>query len=189
MSDTREQWLNRAVGFCRAHLADRAQIDLPTAVRVSCGFPGGRGSSRKTIGQCWPAELSADATREMFISPTLSVVREILATLLHECIHAALPANVGHKGPFKRAAIAAGLEGKMTATVASATLVPTLDSWSATLGAYPGAALSLAGRVVQSTRLIKVECPCGCVARITRKWLDQVGEPTCGCGGLMVANI
>ena len=127
MSDTREQWLNRAVGFCRAHLADRAQIDLPTAVRVSCGFPGGRGSSRKTIGQCWPAELSADATREMFISPTLSVVREILATLLHECIHAALPANVGHKGPFKRAAIAAGLEGKMTATVASATLVPTLD--------------------------------------------------------------
>jgi len=39
----------------------------------------------------------------------------------------------------------------------------------------------------QGTRMLKVVCQeCGCVVRMTRKWLDEVGEPTCGCGGKMV---
>lgn len=34
----------------------------------------------------------------------------------------------------------------------------------------------------QSTRLLKIECPaCGCVARITARWLTAVGAPSCGC--------
>ncbi len=36
--------------------------------------------------------------------------------LLHEMIHAAVGIDAGHKGPFKRAAIAVGLAGPMTAT-------------------------------------------------------------------------
>lgn len=186
MSDTREQWLIRATTLCGTRLESLAGITLPAAVRVSCGFPGGRGSSRKAVGQCWPSELSADQTREMFISPVLSNTRDILATILHECIHAALPAKVGHKGPFKRAALAVGLTGKMTATVASEALLPILDGWSAQLGAYPGAALSLAGRVKQTTRLIKIVCgDCGFIARASQGALDDAGFPTCGCGGRM----
>jgi len=38
----------------------------------------------------------------------------------------------------------------------------------------------------QGCRLLKVVCECGCVVRMTRKWLDEVGPPTCGCGGAMV---
>jgi hypothetical protein len=34
--------------------------------------------------------------------------------------------------------------------------------------------------------LLKVTCECGCVVRMTRKWLDEVGPPTCGCGTAMV---
>jgi hypothetical protein len=35
----------------------------------------------------------------------------------------------------------------------------------------------------QTTRMLKVECPaCGCIARMTAKWLEEVGPPTCGCG-------
>jgi len=38
----------------------------------------------------------------------------------------------------------------------------------------------------QGCRLLKVVCECGCVVRMTRKWLDEVGPPTCGCGSAMV---
>lgn len=39
----------------------------------------------------------------------------------------------------------------------------------------------------QSTRLIKVECPCcGYVARVTRKWLKE-GRPKCPKGETMLA--
>ena len=41
----------------------------------------------------------------------------------------------------------------------------------------------------QGTRMIKVTCAdCGCVVRMTRKWLDEQGAPTCGCGGAMHAE-
>lgn len=36
------------------------------------------------------------------------------------------------------------------------------------------------------SRLLKVECnSCGCNVRMTRKWIDSSGLPTCGCGGSM----
>lgn len=32
----------------------------------------------------------------------------------------------------------------------------------------------------QTTRLIKYQCrACGCIIRITRKWIDEVGAPLC----------
>ena len=39
----------------------------------------------------------------------------------------------------------------------------------------------------QTTRMLKVECPaCGCIIRMTSKWLEEVGTPTCGCGTRML---
>jgi hypothetical protein len=33
------------------------------------------------------------------------------------------------------------------------------------------------------SRMVKVRCfRCGCIARITREWLDEIGAPSCGCG-------
>ena len=32
----------------------------------------------------------------------------------------------------------------------------------------------------------RVECPdCGCIVRMTEKWIDDAGLPTCGCGAKM----
>lgn len=104
----------------------------------------------------------------------------MLATLLHEIIHAICGPEVGHKGAFKRIALAVGLEGKMTAAVAGAELTKRLNALAKTLGAYPHKALS--GRSVkkkQSTRMIKViaESCCEYVCRVTRKWIDEQGLP------------
>lgn len=38
----------------------------------------------------------------------------------------------------------------------------------------------------QTTRMKRVSCKqCGCLIRMTRKWLDDAGAPTCACGGMM----
>jgi hypothetical protein len=181
---TREQWLLRALALVSAHLYATSQSVVPETVRVSCGFPGGRGAGLKAIGQCWPTELSADQTTEIFISPVLANPIDVLAVLVHEAVHAAVGCKHGHKAPFRRVAVLAGLEGKMTATVASEGLKATLQGWLDSLGIYPHATLSMSGRKKQSTRLVKCEClSCKMIVRTTQKWLDQTGAPMCACNG------
>lgn len=192
---TREEWLTDAAVMCLHHINTNTGIyengvDMPL-LAVSCGFPGGRSASGKNaaIGQCWSSQASAAGRTEIFISPTISDPIVVLATLLHEVIHAVVGLECGHKGEFKRVAIACGLEGKMTATVASEALKSVLATWVSHLGEYPHAQLtpSASGIKKQSTRLIKVECPsCGYTVRTTQKWL-QVGVPTCVCGTDMIA--
>jgi hypothetical protein len=89
-----------------------------------------------------------------------------------------------HGKEFKRLAVAVGLEGKMTATVASESLKQRLNALISEIGAYPHAALNpgLSGVKKQGTRLNKVTCPlCGYTCRVTQKWLDEVGAPFCPC--------
>lgn len=184
--DTREQWLLSALGLIGAYLTYKAEVSVPVSTRVSCGLAGGR-IGAKRIGECWNIASSADGSTEIFISPVLSDVtgrQGVLATLVHEAIHAAVGVEHGHKKPFKTAAIAAGLEGKMTATQASDKLMNMIAMWSSQLGNYPHASMNGSGRKKQSTRLIKVICmnpDCGYVLRTTAKWIDKCGAPLCTC--------
>jgi len=184
---TREEWLNEALTYVRDLIQQTSGAIVPDAVRVSCGFPGGRGTGLKAIGQCWPTELSADQTTEIFISPILSDGLVVLSTLVHEAVHAAVGCQHGHKAPFAKVAKAAGLEGKMTATVASEGLNTTMGNWLIELGNYPHAALSMNGRKKQSTRLLKAYCAIDAsiekpyTVRITQKWVTELGAPICPC--------
>ena len=60
-------------------------------------------------------------------------------------------------------------------------LAEKLEKIGEKLGPYPHASLMINKREgKQTTRLLKVQCPeCGYVARVTRKWLDEVGGPLC----------
>jgi hypothetical protein len=184
---TREEWLNNAVIIADAHIYATSGMRLNTAVRVSCGFPRGRGQSNKAIGQCWPTELSADQTAEIFISPTLDKGLDVLGVLVHELVHAIVGCVHGHKAPFKKVAVAAGLEGKMTSTTASMGLLAIMGGWLEQLGEYPHAALSMSGRKKQSTRLLKAYCAIDAIqekpytVRITQKWVTELGAPICPC--------
>ena len=149
---------------------------------------GGRGpkkSGSHTIGECFCSSASKDGTHEIFISPYLEESTDVLAVLLHELIHAWVGIKAKHGKAFKVVAVKAGLEGKMTATIAGADLCKQLKAWSNELGPYPHARLGMGGdrlKPKQGTRMLKLECPkCGYAARTTRKWLD-VGLPTCVCG-------
>ena len=181
---TRESWLTAAAHAMRP-MFDAQGADKYPKFRVSCGWP--KGARGKTIGQAWHPKDSGDATSELFISPSLDNVGEVLATLMHELVHAVVGNEAGHKGPFRKLAKGLGLEGKMTATVAGEQLAADLLLLNGALGPYPHAELSKLSVTKQSTRMLRCKCPkCGCILRMTSKWLEEAGTPTCGCGSEMV---
>ena len=181
--ETREQWLTAALQPLGRLIADKANEILPDAVKASCGFPGG-GSARKRIGECWSDKSSAIQAHEIFISPVLQDAVTVLDTLLHEAIHATVGVEHGHRAPFKRVALACGLTGKMTSTVAGPELRAALIGIALELGTYPHGSLSLADRKKQSTRLVKCQCTdCGYIVRTTAKWIEKLGPPLCPCNG------
>lgn len=184
---TREAWLVAAIDALSPLFTELAEVDLP-AVRVSVGWPGGRGKKNAVIGQCWATKAAADEVAQVFISPVLDDGLRVLDVLAHELVHAVDDCKSGHKGNFAKIARAIGLEGKMTATVASEHLRGHLSILLEKLGDYPHAALAATaqgadGPKKQGTRMLKVECAegSGYKVRMTRQWIDEVGLPICPC--------
>jgi hypothetical protein len=128
-------------------------------------------------------ESSGDRYNEIFISPVIHDPVEVLSVEVHEIIHALDNCKSGHKGYFKTAMKAVGLEGKATATHAGTELTARLNAIASKLGRYPHNTLNPATREkVQTTRLLKITCPgCGYTARVTRQWIET-GLPVCPCG-------
>lgn len=177
-SRTRERWLLSAATALDSALFAPAAAILPP-YRVSCGWP--RRGKRGTIGQCWSDKASEDKHHEIFISPALADAPKVLSTLAHEMIHASVGLEAKHGKTFRRVALAIGLEGKMTSTMAGEAFkrmtIPILTD----LGPYPHAKLNVADSARQKagTRLIKAECPgCGYIIRTTKKWA-AFGFPIC----------
>ena len=184
----REEWLCECIQQLRLDF-EQVGNALPQKIRASCSWPSksGLANKKRRIGEAWSAKNSADQSCEVFISPVLKDPIEVSATLVHELVHCAVGVEEGHKGKFPRLAKALGLVGKMTTTTASAELKAHLQQLTDAIGPYPHAELTHSNASKkQGCRLLKVVCECGCVVRMTRKWLDEVGPPTCGCGGAMM---
>jgi hypothetical protein len=179
---TREEWLSVFVKYMRP-VFTAAGSPLPERIRISCAFPV---RTTKAIGQILSHRLSADRTREIFISPVLSDAARVCDVVIHELVHAALPEKCGHGKEFRRLALKLGLTGKMTATIAGDRLRAWLENIIPVfLGPYPHSKVaSLDVGRKQTTRLIKLQCPvCEVIIRTTRQWLAETGAPICACGG------
>lgn len=183
----RERWLELAVEKLTP-LFKQAELAVPE-LRVSCGFPSkcALATKKRRIGECWDGLMSADGKPQLFISPMLVTTDDaggVLATLVHEMVHASIGCKAGHGPKFKKAMTKVGLEGKPTATTASENLINTLKAIVLELGAYPHSELKLVKeRKVQTTRMHKCSCPeCDYTIRLTRKWLE-VGVPNCPVEG------
>lgn len=166
---------------------------MPDVVRVSVGFTSA-GARSRAIGECWSGVAAEDGRCQVFVHPALSESVRVLGVLAHELAHAAVGVQHGHRGPFARVARGLGLEGKLTATTEGPVFIKLAESIISDLGAYPHSALdSTTAKKKQTTRMLKVTCReeddgCGCVIRMTAKWLDQAGAPTCACGTPMSAD-
>jgi hypothetical protein len=182
---TREDWLKAGADLLAPLFKDNS-YDLPPT-RYSCGWPSVSGLANKSrrIGECWTFEASKDKHYEIFISPVLDNPIEVLAVLAHEIVHACVGIEHKHRGPFAKLARAIGLEGKLTSTYAGQELRLKLQTISSLIGVYPHAKLEGAtnGRKKEGTRMLKIVCPAdGYTVRTTKKWLDQLGVPSCPCG-------
>lgn len=193
VSANREAWLRTAVEGMTPWLAEIDGVEVPP-IRVSVGWPatGGLANRRRTVGECWKRSCSEDGVNQIFISPVRGHVQtiEVLATLLHEMIHAVDDCESGHRKRFIRIGRAVGFEPKWTqSSNYSEELGERFKGLLERIGPIPSAALTGtpkgSGKPKQEARMLKVVCPdCGYTVRTTRKWLD-VGTPTCPCGQTM----
>lgn len=188
---TREAWLQGAVDAFRPWFQDAGK-PLPERIHISLGFPS---KGKKAIGECFQPATSSDSRHHIFISPLLDAsyitkADGILATLLHECVHAALPPKIAHGKPFQLLATTLGLEGKPTATYAGNTLLRRLVIVSEELGNFPSATLIPNSTTKpQKNRHHKCECgACGYIARVAKQHLEKVGPPLCACNGQPMSN-
>jgi hypothetical protein len=179
----REQWLTNAVEKLTP-LFRGAGLAVPE-LRVSCGFPsiGALSPKKRIIGECWSGLAAKDGKPQLFISPMLieaATAGGVLATLVHEMVHAAIGCEAKHGPKFKKAMKKVGLEGKPTATHADEAMVEKLTQLLAELGPYPHSELTFVKeRKVQTTRMHKAECDCcGYTVRLAKKWAD-FGPPIC----------
>lgn len=185
---TREQWLMKLAKRMETLLFKPAGATFKK-YRITCGWPSVRALSAnaKRIGECWPASSSSDGVREIIISMALDDPMRVADVLAHEMVHAVDDMVHGHGKEFRKLALAIGLTGKMTATVAGESFIETMKPVLEKIGDYPHKALNgeESGRKKQTTRMIKAECkfnPCediGYVARLSRKWIVKSGAPFC----------
>ena len=150
----REHWLELARDALVADFWVANGRTFEAKVRVACGWCSGR-----AIGECWHAECSADETREIFIDPTQDDPIEVLATLLHELVHAYLPDGVGHKKPFVEVIREFGLEGKATATHATdgSECWIKLSAIAQRLGSYPHAKMAKVKKAKKPTTWVRYQ--------------------------------
>lgn len=189
---TREEWLTKAIHLCTAHKFKKAGYTVPN-VRVSVGLPHGRGS-KKAIGQHWHPAASDDKVGSIFISPTISDTVEVLATLVHELVHASVGNEAKHGKTFRKCAEAVGLEGKMRATVPGEQLKEYFhEKLIKRLGTYPHSRLNLNDSPIkkQTTRMVKMECvPCDYKCRASLTKILDLGAVYCpGCMNQMEVEL
>jgi hypothetical protein len=183
---SREDWLTAAVEELRPSFA-AIYAPVPVAIRVACGFPSNARRSG-AIGECWADTASADGTIEILISPTVANPAHVFEVLVHELCHSTAGA-MNHGASFQAVAAAMHLQASSPAKEAWKATGPAAgfyDAYSAiisSLGAYPHAALSLAEKPKQATRMLKASCPtCGYTVRLTQKWAS-LSLPICGTDG------
>lgn len=187
--ETREEWLHAAINVFRSWFAD-TDTPLPEDLRISVGWvkPARNNSKKRTIGWCFRKSAAADEISQVFISPELDNPVEILSTTLHELCHAATDGD-GHGAKFRKIALAVGLTGKMTETVAGENLAKELADLAKDLGPFPHAKLTrtMSTKGKHGRYQTKLECSlCGFdIPSVSRKKLDEFGMPE-HCGEDMV---
>jgi hypothetical protein len=177
---TRDLWLQHATNALRP-LFDSHDLPLPVEIRFAIAFTS-TGRKSKRVGETWHSGASADGSFEIFLRADLAEPMEILAVLVRQLVHAALPAEDSHGKRYKAAANKIGLRGKMREATPGPYLQEWLERLATEMPPLPHAALNIDWKAVdkprkQGTRMLKAECakaeglqPCGYTIRLSAKW-------------------
>lgn len=161
--------------------------------RVTCGWPtrGGIGGKRTVIGQCHPSISSKGGFFELFISPLLEEPIKVAGVLCHEMAHIVAGCEAGHAKDFIKVCKHAGIvKGKPTQVMPGDKLNERLSKILDRQGPYPHTAIvPVMKKVVRELTTVGLWCECGCRCTMSVKWLNEVGLPTCACGGDFMVNV
>lgn len=181
----REAWLEAAVKEV-SKLFKAIDHEVPT-VRVSVGWPGGRGKKQGVIGQCFATTSATDKVAQIFVSPVVVEPIKALVVVAHELVHAVDDCKSGHKSGFIKIARELGFTPKWTVATPetiSEELREKLEAIAEKLGSYPHAAIVPSERPApQRTYMLKVLCvedPAYFV-RMTAGKIEEYGTPLCPC--------
>lgn len=173
---TREQWLVAAVDRLSPLFVGFGYAVPPC--RVSCGFAS-TGLRSGHIGQCWSRKSGADGVNQLFISPALADLVEVLDTLVHELVHAVDDCQNKHGKAFKKIALRIGLQGPMRSAAAGPALKARLQALAHELGPYPHAKLQVPVRKATRSPRPRAKCPqCSYQVPMLRQFLAY-GPPLC----------
>ena len=181
----REAWLGAAVKEV-SKLFKAIDHEVPT-VRVSVGWPGGRGKKQGVIGQCFATTSATDKVAQIFVSPVVVEPIKTLVVVAHELVHAVDDCKSGHKSGFIKIARELGFTPKWTVATPetiSEELREKLEAIAEKLGSYPHAAIVPSERpVVQKTYMLKVLCveDPSYFIRMTSGKIEEYGTPLCPC--------
>jgi len=177
VANEQQQYLDRAARRLRRQFLAEA----PDPVLVTYGFPSARALSlkKRRVGECWHSGAEPEGYNAViFVSPILwTDPVEVLATLLHEMIHAAEPKG-GHRAPFSRLARRCGFTRPWTRTPLSPELREKLAALAVSLGEFPAAGMriKIPRRGSKGSRLRLWECECPVKVRVASDDFDA----TCG---------
>lgn len=178
---TREDWLQRASAVMQGWIADSTGLAQPS-VHVSVGFAkGSKCKLERMLGACFRAEYSVDGNPHVFISPIIAGEpageQGVLATLLHELVHAAVGVEKGHKAAFSLVAKAVGLQRPWRATKAGPELQRKLEALALQLGPWEHQQLLLPEREAkQRVARVTLGDRLGAEARIVIPTEDKDGK-------------
>ena len=136
----RETWLNELAALMAPRFEELGH-PLPK-FRVAVGWTGAGKVSFVGV-ECWHSSRSADGVFEIIIAPIIDDSMRVADNLAHELIHAAVGFDCGHKGDFKKMALALGLVGPMTATTAGPEFIAWATPFIEKLGKIPHARIIL----------------------------------------------
>jgi hypothetical protein len=187
MNSDRVFWLERAYVLLR----NKYLPEAPQSATVTFGFTyhrPGKKDQGKPIGQYWNGLVKTETPEEkncIILHPyNFDDPIKVLAVLLHEIIHAAVP-DAGHRAPFSKLAKRVGLCKPWTATSPSPELVEELTvEILPVLGKIPSGHGDIneeeSRRKKQKTRLRKWQCPCRQIVRVAK---DDWNAQCLDCGG------
>jgi hypothetical protein len=202
--DSRETWLRAAAEQLRPYFAE-VGYPLPPDIRYAIAFTS-TGRKGKRRSETWNAASSQDSHYEIFLRADLSEPEEVLAVLVKELVHTAVPADAGHGKQFKDAAVKVGLQGPMREAIPGVLLQRRLAEVATMLGPLPHARLEISDMPLiavapaialnrpkaQRARMLKAECGvdgCPYLVRISAMHVREIGPPSCPKHGSMTVQL
>jgi|TARA_R110000765_G_scaffold93293_1_gene175970 hypothetical protein len=186
-------WLEKATQELQTQVFTPAKLRVPNQLRLNVGSMTGTAKDRNhTLGCCYRKDV-ANGVNMITLNISTTQAKDsgrVLDVLVHELIHAIDNNKHGHKGEFRKMALAVGLKGKMTATIATKKLKKVLAGIVKKIGKFPTKAVSLEGLQKDVNRNLKLECngtddvACDHGFNINKTRIQEMSSHTCLCCGV-----